>query len=119
MESCETWQRSCPPQGAGTFAYFCCRAKVWRLAVRVLPVLTLTLKILLPHKKIRATDLQSVAQKKRPNNPPLLIPIKQPHLIKTMLLHLEGQWEITRALHQQIGRGLLASPQTFVAEQID
>jgi hypothetical protein len=67
MESCEPWQRSCPPQGAGTFAYFCCRAKVWRLAVRVLPVLTLTLKILLRHKKLGATDSQSVA----------LIPLKQ------------------------------------------
>jgi hypothetical protein len=39
-----TRQRNCPPQGEGTFAYFCCRAKVWRFAVRVLPVLPLLFK---------------------------------------------------------------------------
>jgi len=41
LKGYEIWQRSCPPQGEGTFAYFCCRAKVWRLAAREPPVLPL------------------------------------------------------------------------------
>ena len=32
-------EKPCPPLGEGTFAYFCCRAKVWRLAGRDPPVL--------------------------------------------------------------------------------
>ena len=35
----DIWQGRCPPQGEGTFAYFCCRTKVWRLAGRAPPVL--------------------------------------------------------------------------------
>ena len=37
----ETRQKRCPPQGEGTFAYFCCRTKVWRLAGRDPPVFLL------------------------------------------------------------------------------
>ena len=33
-------KRNCPPQENGTFAYFCCRAKVCRLAGRTPPVLS-------------------------------------------------------------------------------
>ena len=54
FEVTEIRQRGCPPQGAGIFAYFCCRTKVWRRAGRDPPVLFL-------RKRIRATDSPSVA----------------------------------------------------------
>ena len=44
FEVTEIRQRGCPPQGAGIFAYFCCRTKVWRRAGRDPPVLILAFK---------------------------------------------------------------------------
>jgi hypothetical protein len=49
----------------------------------------------------------------------LLIPIKQTHLIKAMLLNLEWQREIARTLEQQIAGRLLAGSQAFAAERIN
>jgi len=54
LDVAEIRQRRCPPQGAGTFAYFCCRTKVWRRAGRDPPVLSFKITT-------RATDEQSAA----------------------------------------------------------
>jgi len=48
-----------------------------------------------------------------------LIPIKQIHLIKTMLLNLEWQRKVSRTLEQQIAGRLLAGAQAFAAERIN
>jgi hypothetical protein len=70
-------------------------------------------------KNKRATDLSSVALKSTLFQPTLLILLKQPHLIKAMLIDFKWQGEVPGTLKQQIGRRLFAVAQAFEAQSID